>query len=489
VPGAAAQTDEVETMRLKRRIGTWGAAAVLAGALGGASQTWAQEPASEGTTVEPASGVQALRAELEALRTELERLKAAGSAGLEARMLELERRLDVLAQELEKTRMGEAGTASAEAEDGRLRGEYGLGPAASTVYRQQRGASIAGYGEMTYQNYSEEREDDAPSGRIDELDFLRAIVYVGYKFTDRIVFNSEIEFEHATTGRGGSVSVEFAHVDFLVSEAVGIRLGMVLVPMGFLNELHEPPIFHGVLRPDVERNLIPSTWRENGAGVFGEVGPVSYRLYTVAGLDANGYTAGGIRGGRQSGGFSRAEDFALTGRLDYTGVQGLLIGGAFYTGNSGQGRTLDGGEELEARTTLWDLHGQFEYRGLQLRGLWAQVDVNDVEQINELKDLSGSSSVGSRLSGGYVQAAYDLATLFPVGRWSIAPFVRYEVLNTQDEVPAGYAANPANEQTILTLGLSAKPIPQVILKVDYQDRSNEADTGVDQINLGVGYLF
>jgi hypothetical protein len=426
-----------------------------------------------------------MQQQIERLQAEIEALKGGSTdSALRARIEELERRLDVLAQELEKARMGEA---SGEEE---LKSRYGLGPAASKVYGVQRGASLAGYGEMTYQNFAKEREDGQSSGRIDEIDYLRAVLYVGYKFTGKIVFNSEIEFEHASTGRGGEVSVEFAAVDFLLSEAIGVRAGMLLVPVGFLNEQHEPPIFHGVLRPDVERNILPSTWRENGAGVFGEAGPVSYRLYALAGLDANGFTAGsGIRGGRQSGARSRVEDLALAGRLDYVGVQGLLVGGSFYTGKSGQGRALESGQELDARTTLWDLHAQFERRGLQLRALVTGVDIGDAEQINELLDLSGNASVGSSLFGAYGQVAYDVASLFEAGRWSLTPFVRYEVLNTQDEVPAGFSANPANDQRVLTLGVSAKPIPSVILKADYQSRSNEADRGVDQFNLGVGYLF
>src|SRR5690606_5504586 len=117
----------------------------------------------------------------------------------------------------------------------------------------------------------------------------------------------EIEFEHASTGQGGEVSVEFAYLDYLATPHLGVRAGMVLVPMGFVNELHEPTTFLGTTRPLTESTIIPTTWRENGAGVFGDIGDFSYRAYVINGLDAvgggssraGGFSAAGLRGGRQ----------------------------------------------------------------------------------------------------------------------------------------------------------------------------------------------
>ena len=147
--------------------------------------------------------------------------------------------------------------------------------------------------------------------------------------------------EHATTGEGdeekGEVSAEFAYLDFKPWKRVGLRAGLLLLPMGFTNELHEAPVFHGARRPAVETAIIPSTWRENGAGVFGETGPVQWRAYVVAGLSSRGFAAGGIREGRQGGSNSLAEDVAVAARADYTGISGLLAGGSLFTGESGQG--------------------------------------------------------------------------------------------------------------------------------------------------------
>src|SRR5688500_12825240 len=197
-----------------------------------------------------------LRAAIAELQAEVKALK--GSAP-DARVAELERRIDLLAAELETLRTGGAAEATP------LTGTKGFAPAAAKVYGIARGGSIGGYGEALYENFGSDRQDDKPSGRKDQFDFLRQILYVGYKFNDTILFNSEIEFEHASTGKGGEVSVEFAYLDYQLSKSIGLRGGMVLVPMGFLNELHEPPVFHGAKRPDVEQAIVPSTWRENGA--------------------------------------------------------------------------------------------------------------------------------------------------------------------------------------------------------------------------------
>jgi len=401
------------------------------------------------------------------------------------RLSEIERQIAILTEELEKLRLGQVAEEKPAAE------KYGFAPAASKVYGLTRGVSIGGYGEAVFQGVNQERDDGSPSGRANEFDFLRAIVYLGYKWSDRILFNSELEFEHASTGKGGEVSVEFAYVDFFLRPEVNFRGGMVLIPVGILNELHEPPVFHGARRPQTETVIIPTTWRENGGGVFGSVGPLSYRSYLVAGLSSSGFSAAsGIRGGRQSGARSRAEDFAWTGRADFTGLPGLLVGGSFFTGDSGQGGRSPKGATIEGQLNLFDLHARYNYRGLELRGLYARQTLGDAALINQSLSLSGSRSVGSRLHGGYAELAYDVLTLAGKGSSrSLIPFVRYERFDTQAEVPSGFARDPANDQTLFTVGFDFKPHPSVVLKLEYQDFHNEAGTGTNQWNFAIGYLF
>jgi hypothetical protein len=282
--------------------------------------------------------------------------------------------------------------------------------------------------------------------------------------------------------------VEFAYVEVAPSPKLGIRAGMLLVPMGFLNELHEPPIFHGARRPEVEQAIVPSTWRENGAGLFGEAGPFAWRAYLVSSLSSAGFSAGGLRGGRQSGARSKAEDLAFTARVDLTGVPGLLVGASAFTGETGQGVAVDG-RPIDGRVTLVEGHAQYELRGLRLRALGARSTVSDVPLMNQALQLTGNKTIGERQTGWYAEAAYDLMTLRPAGSWSVSPFSRYERLDTQDRVPAGFERDSATDRRVVTAGVGVKPIANVAFKADYQWHRNEARTGVGQLNLAVGYLF
>jgi hypothetical protein len=404
----------------------------------------------------------------------------------------LRRQVDALAAEIEGMKLG--GDVVARADTSML----GLGPAATKVYRVGQGVSLGGYGEVLYENFAEEREDDTASNLRDQVDALRAILYVGYKFSDRWLFNSEIEFEHASTGQGGEVSVEFAYVDYLASPLLGLRGGMVLVPMGFVNELHEPTTFLGSTRPLTENVIIPTTWRENGAGVFGEAAGLSWRAYVINGLDAvgspsraAGFGANGLRGGRQKGARALIEDPALVARLDYQPVnalQGLLVGASAYRGNSGQGAADSTGLDVDVPTTILEGHAQYRAFGFDLRALYARATLDDVAALNGLRELTGTGSIGEELTGWYVQAGYDVLRFIGSSQ-QLTPFVRHERVNTQAEVPAGFAANPANERTITVIGAQWQPIPNIALKADYQLHANEAETGVNQFNVSLGYIF
>ncbi|HEX5760580.1 MAG TPA: hypothetical protein VF121_15445 [Thermoanaerobaculia bacterium] len=456
----------------------------LVALLGAASPLAAQEV--EGDPATERDRLEALEQEVTELRAEIERLKRASPqagepAPEDGRLAELERRIDVLAEEIEKLTLGEA---AAQAD----RGEFGLGPAASKVYRTGEGLSVGGYGELLYEGFDSARDDGARSGRTDRFDLLRGVLYFGYKWNDRWLLNSEIEYEHASTGEGGEVSVEFAYVDYLWRPALGLRAGLLLVPMGFLNELHEPTVFLGARRPSVENALIPTTWRENGLGVFGDAGAVTYRAYVVNGLDATGFAAGGLRGGRQKGAQAKAEDFALVGRLDWRPVPGLLLGGSAYLGDSGQGlRGPRGG--LGVGTRIVEAHAEWRWQGLELRGLAARAELDEVAELNAALGLTGDRSVGEELEGWYAQAGYDLFSRWGRGEQSLTPYVRWEELDTQAAVPAGFRASPANDVETLTLGVAYQPIDALILKVDHQDVDNGAGTGVDQLNVLLGYIF
>jgi hypothetical protein len=429
---------------------------------------------------------------LERLEQQVRELLNALASRDSADLVALRLQIDALTSDIEALKLGQEVVAQAD------ESSLGFGPAASKVYRVQQGVSVGGYGELLYENAATERQDGTISGRADQLDFLRGIVYVGYKFNNRILFNSEIEVEHSTTGQAGSVSLEFAYLDYRLADEFGIRAGLLLAPMGFINELHEPPTFLGTERPETERQIIPSTWRENGIGIFGEAGGLAYRAYLLAGLDAigggaskaAGFSASGLRGGRQKGSKSSAEDFAGVVRLDYVGTPGLRVGGSAYLGESGQGASSPSSpaERLGARTVIAEGHLEYRAYGFDVRGLLAVATVDDAAELNVARGLSGAESIGERLLGWYVGAGYDVLRSARTEH-QLIPYVRYETLNTQDKVPAGYAADPANDREIISIGAVWKPISTVVFKGDFQIHRDGALTGVNQINATVGYLF
>ena len=397
----------------------------------------------------------------------------------------LERKTDILSQEVEKLR-----TNLAIPEEKALKSAYGLGPAASKVYQVGKGLSLGGYGEANYQKIVSDKGNAK-----DNADFERLVLYVGYKFTDWILFNSEIEFEHGTTGEGseekGEVSVEFAALDFFIDPRVNVRAGMVLMPMGFINQIHEPPFFFGNNRPVVDQKIIPTTWREIGVGLFGAITPNwTYTAYVINGLDAEGFDANGIRDGRQGGSQALAENFGYVVRTDYTpeSLPGVTIGGSAYLGNSGQDLEY-AGQKPNVFTQLYEGHVQWKYRGLEFRTVGAWGHINDAGILSAAK----GETVGSQNYGVYTELGYDvLPLMFKDTPQYLAPFFRYEKYNTIAKAPEGWGDNPINptkNQQIFQVGLQYKPIPQVVVKADYRNFTAKEGSLPDDFNLGFGFIY
>jgi hypothetical protein len=421
---------------------------------------------------------------------------AANPASDDKRIAQLEAQVQVLAEELERLR-----TDLAVGEPAGLSSQYGLGPAASKVYQRDRGLSIGGYGEVVSRFFV----DDQSGKQQDTLDALRLVLYAGYKFSDRIVFSSEIEFEHATTssinGREGSASVESATLDFLLGQRFNLRGGLLLVPMGFVNEIHEPPFFYGVQRPEPERLILPSTWREGGAGVFGSFAEdrVSYRAYVMNSLNGRDFDPNGLRAARQKGNRANAEDLALVARLDFQPLHGLLVGGSVFLGDTGQNLDVTDqatGASLslpDAFTTIWELHAQYRYRGLHTRALWTQAHVDDAAELTGVLRASGdlaSGAVAERMVGGYGEVAYDVMSwLDPDRGWKLEPFYRFEYYDTQNDMPTGFRADRRKEVAVHVGGLQFRPHPQVVIKLDYRNFDPKEGSKADEVQLGLGWVF
>ncbi len=390
----------------------------------------------------------------------------------------LERKTDVLSQEVEKLR-----TNLAIPEEAQYKSAYGLGPAASKVYAVGKGLSIGGYGEANYRNVVGDKGTSK-----DSADMYRMVLYAGYKFTDKILFNSEIEFEHGTTDANGQVSVEFAALDFFINPLANIRAGMVLMPMGFINQIHEPPFYFGNNRPEVERRIIPSTWSEVGVGLFGQITPeLTYTTYVVNGLNAQGFSSGGIRDGRQGGSQATAENFGYVARLDYTPtyLKGVTLGASGYVGDSGQDENF-AGQKANAFTQLYEGHVQWKYRGLEWRALGSVGRVNDAGILSAAK----GQTIGSESYGFYTEVGYDiLPHIINNTDQYLAPFFRYEQYDTLSKVPVGYADNENLDRQIYQVGLQYKPIPNVVIKADYRNFVAQKGIVADDFNLGFGFIF
>lgn len=405
----------------------------------------------------------------------------ASDAERQAQIDELQRRIDVLAAEVEKLRSGEA--PQVELSDARRRA-LGMAPSAAATYRRAtEGVSLAGYGEMLLENFASENEAGRGGAPTTRLDFLRAILYAGYRFNDKFLFNSEIEIEHAN-----EISVEFAYVDYLANDTLTLRGGMILLPLGLTNEFHEPTVFMGARRPETEQRIIPSTWRENGAGVLGSTGMVNFRAYVTNGLRGAAFTSAGLRGGRQKGANALAANLAVSGRVDVTPMPGIFGGIGFYNGGSGQEQVLLDGARLDVGTTIVEAHAQAQLRGWDLRALVAEASIDEAGATSRALRLPVTAPLAEAMRGGYVQAGYNVLSQAAT-ELAIIPYVRYERVNTQHRIPAGFTRDLSRDGTFRTLGVEVKPIPNVVIKTDYQWVTNAADTGRNQFNVNLGYAF
>ncbi|MGH2567138.1 MAG: porin, partial [Bacteroidota bacterium] len=165
---------------------------------------------------------------------------------------------------------------------------------------------------------------------------------------------------------------------------------------------------------------------------------------------------------------------------------GGVLGVSFYAGNSGQGQKDLDGSTITASTTVFSVHGEYAWNSVELRALYAY---NSIDEADKVSRLAGRT-IGSSMNGYYAVVGYDVIPLLSPGSvHSLAPFIQYQRFNTHASVAAGYTANRAFDRTILTAGLSYKPHPNVAMKFDYSDNKNGANTGVNQWNLAVNYLF
>ncbi|MDA0348888.1 MAG: porin [Verrucomicrobia bacterium] len=319
--------------------------------------------------------------------------------------------------------------------------------------------SIGGYGEL-HANFF--------SNASDQIDFHRFVLFFNHEFNDWITFSSELELEHALSSADGpgEVELEQAFIRMDWSENFSTDAGLFLMPIGIINEIHEPNTFYGVERNNVESRIIPSTWWEAGIkGTYRFDNGMSVEGGVVSGLDVG--PSGNIRSGRQKVAQAINNEAAFVGRIKYTGVAGLELGlSAFHQGNLSQSSSVD------VSGLLTSAHADYSSGGFRLRALYSHWD------------LDGTTNADAETQYGYY--------FEPSYRWELSDefgdlgiYIRYSEYEY-------FTGSFLSFNEISELGINYWPTDQVVFKVDLQDISKSRQLrgkGSTAFNLGLGYQF
>ncbi|MCW8988147.1 MAG: OprO/OprP family phosphate-selective porin, partial [Gammaproteobacteria bacterium] len=293
----------------------------------------------------------------------------------------------------------------------------------------------------------------------------------GHEFSKDIRFFSELELEHTLAGDGtigkngdnkpGEIELEQAYIEFDLNKTMRAKGGLFLVPVGIINETHEPNTFYGTERNPVEKNIIPATWWEAGAALSGEISKgLSYDLALTSGLDLSGNN-NKIRDGRRKVASAPADSPMLTGRLKYTGVPGLELA---TTVASISDYTQGLGTKNAA--TMIEAHAVYNSGAFGLRALYASWDVD------------GKTTGYDEQSGWYIEPSYKISPKLGV-------FARYNKYDNQ----AGTGGPGNSEKTQSDIGMNYWPHEDVVIKVDYQTQDNANNQDQNGFNIGIGYQF
>ncbi len=368
----------------------------------------------------------------------------------------------------------------------------------SIVYASddEKKLSIGAYGQI---EFSQQFGDTARHNAL--IDPHRVVMFMGYKFNSRTHFVSEFEFEHVN-----EVALEQAFLNYKLTRWADVRAGLMLIPMGIINEYHEPTTFNGSLRPNIDNKIVPTTWREIGAGFTGKIDKVSlkYQLYAINGF--NGYDTGGkfkgddgLRGGRQKGIKSYMTTPDISAKLDYFGIKGLKLGAAGYFGES-ESKLFEGlwkedtvnTKELKADSsvvgiTMLGFDVRYQWKGIEARAQYIMADLSNTKAYNKLtgKDL------GSAMAGYYAEAGYNVLQMCKKTKNKLIIFARYENYDTHASVEEGIIRNDSFNRTDITVGAGFKVADGAMFKADYQQMTNAKDGSVpkNMFNMGIGIWF
>jgi hypothetical protein len=415
----------------------------------------------------------------------------ATAASAQSNEAQLMGRLDQLASELEKVKTELKTMKEQQAKAAAVAATAPVG----AVYASGAGNSASGapattltaYGEI---GYSRPSKNSAAT----TTDVGRFVTGFQHRFNDRTKVVAELEVEHSVTSAtdAGEVAVEQVYVEHRINQNFGVRAGLFLIPLGLINQNHEPHTFYGVNRPTVETSIIPSTLREVGVQVFGEHdNGVSWSAGITTGFDLTKWdplngegVESPLRTLHQEGQLAKSKDLSFFGAADWRGIPGLRVGAGFTTGKAGHG--TGGFATPNARTLLWDVHAQWTPGPWDFAAVYAKGSISGAGALN--KTFSGAPYlVPKSFDGWYAQAAYKFRLS---GDYKVSPFVRYERINTGrsfDGVVPGFNVSAYDTESIWTAGLNFNIAPTVVIKADYQRYKIVTDS--NRFNLGLGFSF
>ena len=362
---------------------------------------------------------------------------------------------------------------------------------ATTIINSDNRLSIRGYAEIIYnQPFSSTTRNNG------KLDVRRMVLFTGYKFSSNTSFVAEIEVEH-----GNEIYLEQAFINHRINRNINFRAGLILIPMGIVNEYHEPTTFNGSERPVIDSKIAPTTWREVGFGFQGILtqANLAYQIYLVNGF--NSYNAadekglitatGGFRGGRQKGVKSTVSHANLSAKLDYFGFRNLKVGLATYIGKTQsplyQGVNKNNNAELMRADSsvvglqMFGIDARYIYKRLEARAEALYAAINNTEAYNAFT----GNMLGNSMYGYFVEGALNV--LPKKSPYQLLPFLRYSKYDTQREVLE--LQNSLNTETeVITAGLTFRIHRGVSLKADFQ-QFNNAGSSTNQFNAAIGIWF
>lgn len=362
----------------------------------------------------------------------------------------------------------------------------------------QNKLQIGGYGEVHYN-----QPIDGSTYNLGKLDVHRMVMLFGYNFNEKTQFISELEFEHVS-----EVFVEQAFLQYRLNNYLIFRGGLILVPMGIINEYHEPTSFNGVERPLADQTIAPTTWREIGFGVTGNILETSlkYQAYIINGFSGYNRTANlngknGLRKGRQKGSESYVSSPNFSGKIDYYGIRGLNIGLSGYIGHTQSTLYDDIDKDDDSKIERADssivgvsmvgLDTRYGFQGFQLRGQLYYTSLSNSDQYNVFTAQSDGTlnDLGSSMLGYYVEAGYDIARILKT-EMQLVPYVRFEFVNTHHTVDKLIKVNKDYQISVLSTGLTLTLTKGAVVKADIQFMKDAKSDKYSKIfNAGFGVMF